>query len=263
MIYKKRGYIFDMLFLYIKILIFVLSLTAGLLILSPGEIIAYTLLALFLFYIFGKNKEEKNLYYSKLFLKSKVLYRNKYIRVSITYLFRIKVKDKYLLINGRENKNQYQPVGGVIKWLPAARKELDRLEVKDDKKVPIRDSGINDLKIRVKGKYLHDFLKWFDSGEARENNAYRKVQEQLVEPGVLSQENFKNINYRCIKRVQTGIKFSKHFQCPELKIVAVYELIPSDEQKKELKQLIDKESNRYIWLSEDEIINYFDEIQFV
>ena len=108
-------------------------------VLSPEEIIPYTLLAMFLYYIFSKNEQEKNIYYANLFLKSKVLYRNKYIRVSVFYLFEIKVKDKYFLIKTKKSKKQYRPVGKAIKWVSAAKKELDRFEIKNDKNVSIKD----------------------------------------------------------------------------------------------------------------------------
>ena len=53
-----------------------------------------------------------------LWLKCNSVFRDKDIRISISYLFRIKVKGKYLLVRGDRIKNQFQPVGGVYKRLP-------------------------------------------------------------------------------------------------------------------------------------------------
>ena len=48
-----------------------------------------------------------------LFIQS-VIHYNKDIRFSISYLYRIKIDDKYLLIKGSKIE-QLQPVGGVYK----------------------------------------------------------------------------------------------------------------------------------------------------
>ena len=47
-------------------------------------------------------------------------YRKKEIRLSFSYLFKIQIDGKYLLIKGNRLKNQYQPVGGVYKYYPEA-----------------------------------------------------------------------------------------------------------------------------------------------
>ena len=48
-------------------------------------------------------------------------YRKKEIRLSFSYLFKIQIDGKYLLIKGNRLKNQYQPVGGVYKYYPEAK----------------------------------------------------------------------------------------------------------------------------------------------
>lgn len=52
----------------------------------------------------------------------------RYVRVSISYLYRIRVESEYLLIKGGRF-DQYQPVGGVYKYYPSASGVFAKLEV--------------------------------------------------------------------------------------------------------------------------------------
>ena len=54
---------------------------------------------------------------------------NTEIRVSISYLFQIKVDGKYLLVKGNRI-DQYQPVGGVFKMLPSFKQIKHDLKIK-------------------------------------------------------------------------------------------------------------------------------------
>lgn len=84
------------------------------------------------------------------------IYRNRHIRISAAYLFKINIDGKYLLVKGR-NINQLQPVGGVYKRLPDSSTLFQNLEILDDKCIPICDTTRQDLRIRVKGKHLANF----------------------------------------------------------------------------------------------------------
>lgn len=198
---------------------------------------------------FWKNPQNAALYFKSKSPK----YRNKYIRLSISYLFRIKVDNKYLLIRGERITGQFQPVGGVYKMLPEAKSTLGELGVRDDNNIQDKISK-DDLRIRVKGKYLMKFLNWYDSGKERENSNFREFCEELLEPGILSKEVFPYINTRHIKRHQTDIRYSNHFQCPEILIAEIYELIPNEEQEQKLRELMNKDRDKYIWVNEETIL---------
>ena len=99
----------------------------------------------------------------KLLYASKTRFSDVHLRVSIAYLFRIKIDNRYLIIKGRRI-DQYQPVGGVYKYHPEEVRDLfNKLDVRDDKLMPIDDHSRDDLRIRVPGRNLIEFLNWFTS----------------------------------------------------------------------------------------------------
>ena len=108
--------------------------------------------------------------YLTLFAKS-FLYFNKDIRFSISYLYRIKIDDEYLLIKGNRI-DQFQPIGGVYKYYSSF------LSIKND--YEIRSESQNnfcegeDLRFIVKGKYIIPILNWFNSKKNIEVNIHRE-----------------------------------------------------------------------------------------
>lgn len=181
-----------------------------------------------------------------------IRYRDTNIRVSVAYLFKIYVDGKYLLVKGR-NIDQFQPVGGVYKRLPESSKLFNQIGILDDKEIPICDTSRNDLRIRVKGKYLHKFISWFESKQDREISHWREFCEELVQPGHLSTGNFPHINYRYLHQNPFYLRWSPYYKCPEILIHEVYELIPNEKQLQELRQLTTSPSTDYQWVDEDTI----------
>jgi hypothetical protein len=84
------------------------------------------------------------------YIQTQFIYRKKEIRLSIAYLYRIKINGKYLLVKNR-NRNFFQPVGGVFKTLPGSKKIFDKLNVKSDR-ILETEHGIakRDLRVFVK-----------------------------------------------------------------------------------------------------------------
>lgn len=199
--------------------------------------------------------------YWKLFFQSKITYRGRDIRLSCSYLFRIKIDDKYLLVKGNRI-NQYQPVGGVYKKYMDCKNLFKDLEVKDDKNIPIDDKSEEDLRIRVPAKNLIKFLKWYDSKEDRETCQWREFNEELIQTGILSSDIFPHIQYRFIKQIRDGIKYSDYFQINELLIYDIYELMPNEKQKIELKNLLQKTDDRFVLLDEMIILSLGYDKQF-
>lgn len=154
-------------------------------------------------------------------------YYNTYIRVSVAYLFKIYVDGRYLLVRSRNVPGQFQPVGGVYKRLRDSVEKLNQLEVLDDKQIPICDTTRLDLRVRVKGKHLAAFIKWFESKEDREISHWREFCEELVQPKVLSSEVFPHVNYRFLHQNPYYLHYSEHYGCQEMLVHEVYELLPS------------------------------------
>jgi hypothetical protein len=185
--------------------------------------------------------------------KSGLIMRNQDIRFSAAYLFRIKVDGKYFLIKGNKI-NQFQPVGGVFKRYEGSVELFDRLEIRDDNCIAITKTTRNDLRVRVKGKNLIRLVKWFRSKIDRETGQWREFSEELVQKGILSQENFPSIDYRFLYSNSLYLHYSKHYQCHELLLHEVYELMPNQSQEEELRSLLQKgENDQWAWVEEEKI----------
>ena len=141
-------------------------------------------------------------------------YWNKEVRLSISYLFRIEVDGKYLMVKGNRLKRQYQPVGGVYKYYPEAKPVLERMKFNLDTKMGNTDET-DDLRIRIKGKYLLTFMEWFMSMENREYDPQREFKEELIDTGLLPAQSFEILKYRKVGVHNDGIKYSTYLACDE------------------------------------------------
>ena len=181
-----------------------------------------------------------NLKRLRLFWKTRVVYRNKQVRLSISYLFRIQVKGKYLLVKNR-NGNYFQLVGGAYKTLPGSEKVFKKFEVKPDRLIET-SHGIakNDLRFTLPGKYVLDIIDWFDSREDRETSQWREFCEELLTTGILDKHLFRYIDYRYSLTLQTPMQKAKNLNCQEILIYEIFDFIPNTDQEKYLKEVLSK-----------------------
>lgn len=180
---------------------------------------------------------------------------NKAVRVSISYLFRIKIEDKYLLVKGGRLKHQFQPVGGVYKYLPSANHILTTLNVQSDNMICIDQETKGDLRIRIKGNHYHALFKWFFSRKNREISPTREFIEELVSTNILSRKNFAYIFYEYIGSSFLINKLSHFAQGPEVIYADIYDLSLTTNQEEEMSQLLaEGDEERYIWVTEEEIM---------
>lgn len=178
---------------------------------------------------------------------------NTIIRISFAYLYRIKIGDKYLLVKNERGTGKYQPVGGVYKFEEDEKIELkNRFQVKDDNKISIDESSRNDYRLRMENKYLRKFISHFDKKANRENvdNLSREFREELIEKNII---NWNEISYRFCGRHMTSLHFGEHFQIYEILLADVVELLPTVEQMKDLKMLLNKSSDKYRLATAEEI----------
>lgn len=185
-------------------------------------------------------------------LRGGTIKKDTIIRISFAYLFRIKVGNKYLLMKNERGTGKYQPVGGVYKLKGDERLKLNNLfHVVDDDKVPIDESSREDYRLQMPCRYLRKFVKRFNSEEAsreRVNNLSREFKEELGK-----YLNWDSIKYRYCGRHMTELKYGDHFQCYELLLADIVELIPSEKQKKELAQLTNNTSANCRFATVEEI----------
>jgi len=125
-----------------------------------------------------------NLIRVKLWFISKLRYRNKKIRVSMSYIYRIHINDKYLLVKNSKS-DYYQPVGGVYKILAEDIGYLkDNFDWGRDPYMKTNGEKRNDLRGTVPMPKLLSFLDWFKSQKNREISHWREFFEELIKTEV-------------------------------------------------------------------------------
>ena len=187
----------------------------------------------------------------KLFFQS-IKYYNKNIRLSISYLYSIELDGKYLLVKGNRIDNQFQPVGGVYKFYDEAKPELEKFKYTLDTCMNNNDDP-NDLRIRIKGRYLLKFMQWFQSMNDREYDPRRELEEELITTGLIPESFLKGIKYRKKYTHNNGIKFSTHLQCDEFLYSDIFELKLNDEQKQLIKESVSAHPNELCLALTEEI----------
>ncbi|KPA17518.1 conserved hypothetical protein, secreted [Candidatus Magnetomorum sp. HK-1] len=181
-----------------------------------------------------------------------IRYRNGTIRLSMAHLIRIKVNHQYLLVKSK-HRQTYQPPGGVYKQFPDANAFFKEIGVLDDNFIPYDTSSADDLRIQIQGKYLLRFMLWFDEAKCREISPWREFYEELIATNILSKTHFPYIHYQLIKRCQSPIHFSKTSDAYELRVADIFELLPDDNQRKELTDLKNQPDGQYMWADEQTI----------
>lgn len=175
------------------------------------------------------------------------------IRISFAYLYRIKIGDKYLLVKNERGTGKDQPVGGVYKLFGNEKIELkNRYKVKDDNKISIDESSRNDYRLRIENRYLRKFVKRFDCKADREriDKLSREFREELIDKNIV---NWNHISYRYCGRHITELHWGKHFQCYELLLADIVELLPTPEQEQDLRNLQNQHSENYRFVTAEEI----------
>lgn len=190
-----------------------------------------------------------------LLFRTKILLRNRYVRLSFSYLVKIKVRDKYLLVKNRKG-DYYQLVGGAYKRYDSSVQLFKKYEVKSDRQFET-EHGIakNDLRIQVPGKFVLDIIKWFNSKEDREISPWREFCEELLGAKILDQRLFRYIDYKYVDTLRTPLQKAKYLDCQEILIYEIFEFIPNEEQAKSLEALLDCGNDDKVKWANDMLIN--------
>lgn len=195
-----------------------------------------------------------NLRNLRLFWKTQIQFRYADVRLSISYLFRIKVDGKYLLVKNRRNES-FQLVGGAYKTLPGSEKIFKELKVNPDRLVET-SHGIakNDLRFRLPGRNVFKIIAWFNSREDRETSQWREFCEELLSENILDKYLFRYIDYRYVTTIQTPIQKAKNLPCQEIIIYEIFDLVPNTEQEHFMRSLLTAgDTNKFKWADEDTI----------
>lgn len=174
------------------------------------------------------------------------------VRISASYLYRIRVDGQYLLVKGKRF-DQYQPVGGVYKTHTSSSGRRNDLKVLDDDLLTPDKVSEGDLRVRVPGRNLLSFVLWFEGERGRETDCWREFYEELVAPGILPHEFFRFVKYDRIERLYRPLRYSPWAKSKELLIADVLELLPTPEQLVHLRRLKVESDPRFLWATEDQI----------
>lgn len=182
------------------------------------------------------------------------------IRISFSYLFRIKLDDKYLLVKNSHGTDLFQPVGGVYKYNIAAKPILRKLGAIEDSGTVIKidPTTKHDFRLRVETKKLPRFIRWFQKGNLRETvgNLSREFSEELIESGILPKAIFRQIEYTYIGQHISDIRSAKFDRnVNELFIADIVEINLSPEQYKAIKDLQSQDSDKYCFATEQMILS--------
>jgi hypothetical protein len=175
-----------------------------------------------------------------------------HVRISASYLYRIRVDNDYLLVKGKRF-DQYQPVGGVYKAHVSSFGRRQELRVLDDDLLVPDEVSEDDLRVRVPGKNLMAFLRWFEEGRGREVDGWREFYEELVATGIVPEHSFRFIRYDVIRRYKHPLRYSPWAKSKELLIADVLELLPTPDQLEHLRALKSLPDPRYLWATEEQI----------
>lgn len=179
-------------------------------------------------------------------------HRKRKIRFSISALVRIQIRDQYLLVKGTR-VNRFQPVGGVLKYLPCAQDELEKCGREDDNLYLPDETNKDDLRVLISGAKLSRFLKWYESGFGREQSAWREFWEELVLPGYLDRNIFPHAHLGFLRRHTDGINWSNHANCYECLMAEIFELHPNRNQEAALENLLKSPPSDLLWATAEEI----------
>ncbi len=93
------------------------------------------------------------------------------------------------------------------------------------------------MRVRTKGKYILNFIDWFDSKENREVSVNREFIEEIGINDEFNNQLLSKTKMEFIKQVKEPITYSKHFKVDEIKIFNIFELdIPEDLLSKIIQQ---------------------------
>lgn len=177
------------------------------------------------------------------------------IRISFSYLIRIKVDDFYLLVrSGKKDEvnltNKFQPVGGVYKML--SHKDIEKkFNLIDD---IMKESPPDDLRKRLKNPFkIFKLLKWFHDKEGIEVAPFREFYEEVVKTKILPSDLFSNSLFHNVGLKKSQIVWSPWNKIYEYKIFEIYDLHMDESQLKFLRELKNNPHEDIIFLRRDDI----------
>lgn len=188
----------------------------------------------------------------KTWFNTQIRYREKNIRLSFSYLFRIEIDGKYLLVRGHRMNNQFQPIGGVYKVYDEGKSFLNQICAIADTSMGNFDET-DDLRMQIKGKYYFKFWDWFESMKDREYDPRREFEEELIDTEILPAEVFQKLKYRKVWTHNVGVTYSQPLRIHEVVYADIFEIKLTDCQKQIIRDAVSQNSTQICLATIDEM----------
>lgn len=186
-------------------------------------------------------------------IRCRIFHPTSKVYVSLSYLLQIKTSgdNLYFLVKGNKI-DQYQPVGGVFKIVGSKNIEKDwNAQLKTDKANP------RDLRFYVQASKIPEIIQWFKSEKDRETGVWREFREELIDTGIVSEENFKTTNVEFLRTEECILKKETRFDNEKYHtlIYKVYRIELTPEQENEFNRLKteDKFTEEYAFVERKDI----------
>lgn len=188
----------------------------------------------------------------KTWFDTQIRYREKNIRLSFSYLFRIEIDGKFLLVCGHRMNNQFQPIGGVYKVYDEGKSFLNQIRAVADTSMGNFDET-DDLRLQIKGKNYFKFWDWFGSMRDRECDPRREFEEELIDTKILPVEAFQKLKYRKVWAHNVGVTYSQPLRIHEVVYADIFEIKLTDDQKQIIRDAVRQNSTQICLATIDEI----------
>lgn len=177
--------------------------------------------------------------------------KDEYIRVLASYLFSIKIDDKYLLVHSRR-KNTFQPLGGCYKFFESAVPYLSSMGCLPADKDPY------DLRLYVPAERINDFSEWLRSGKDRETTFDREFTEELfIENNYLDFSKFGYPKFEKYKNGYMNIKYDEFYGMLSAYPMDIVSVELSKEQEKLIKEMVANPESPFVFATEKDIAKGF------
>lgn len=211
-------------------------------------IVGFTFGSSFNFY--KENKQNLILSFKCYFTSTK----NEDVYVSLSYLFRIKVKgaNKYLMVRGNKIKHQYQPVGGVYKRFSSSQLKFNQWGAREAKN---ENYNSDDLRFYVKGREIPDVAMWFSTNMNREVDVWREFYEELICSKILPEDRFNYIKPEYLYSKKEQLIFRKGINTLQYLIYDIFSIEFTEDQEKAIEDLLVKSvmTDKYVFVDEDDL----------
>ena len=178
---------------------------------------------------------------------------NDEVRVAFSAVLRIERDGHFLLVRNLHRPETFAPFGGVYKFHPRARDQLDAMSFR----LQAVDADMRcDVRGFIPSEALPAFRAWFaevSDRESAEDCLRRELGEELAEVGLSEVLLPEQLKFRHVRTVEEGPEFVSAIGCEQFRIFDVYEILEDSSSEALLQALREhsKGSPNLLWVDAD------------